>query len=469
MKTKKILILALAIGAFSACRKGDDLYINPNAPAAATPATLLTGVEANTTMNYEAGIARTVSLWMQHNSGIVAQYQQYDDYDLQSSDMDNYWTGLYVGAMKNAKLLFDQYEATYPYYGGIAKVNMAINLGIATELWGDVPYSEAWKFEAGVSMPHMDAQKNILASIQTLLDQAIADFSKPASANQQLPAGDDVIFNGSASKWKKTAYVLKARYHNLLSKSDPSGSAANVIADLANGMTSLADNCLTSHNTSADQNQWGAFQEGRGYMSACQTLIDSMGGSAPGVGGTPDPRLFYYFDSTGWGNMIVGNQIGQTTGGSTLGNYLYDVDLAASGGSGTDRPSPLVTYTEQLFLLAEAQVRSGDAVNGAITLNLAIKASVTDVTSGTSTSGPITYTAANTDIHAVILEKWKAMFGQPLEAYADYRRTGWPKLKVNPFGVRNYIPQRFPTDLAEQTSNTNAVSYQLNIPVWFAQ
>jgi hypothetical protein len=38
MKTKKILILALTISAFSACRKGDDLYVNPNVPATATPA-----------------------------------------------------------------------------------------------------------------------------------------------------------------------------------------------------------------------------------------------------------------------------------------------------------------------------------------------------------------------------------------------------------------------------------------------
>jgi hypothetical protein len=467
MKTKKILILALTISAFSACRKGDDLYVNPNVPATATPATLLTGVEANTTMNYESGIARTVSLWMQHNSGYIAQYQQYDAYDIQGSDMDNYWSGLYVGAMKNAKLLYDQYEVAYPYYGGIAKVNMAINLGIATELWGDVPYSEAFKFDAGISMPHMDAQKAILASIQTLLDQAIADFSKPASANQQLPAGDDVIFGGSASKWKKTAYVLKARYHNLLSKSDPAGSAANVIADLANGMTSLGDNCLTAHNTSADQNQWGAFQEGRGYMSACQTLIDSMGGGAPP---TADPRLFYYFDSTGNGNAVVGNPLGQFAGGSTLGNYLYDVSLAASGGSGTDRPTPLVTYTEQLFLLADAQARTSDFVNAAANLNLAIQASVMDVTAGTSTGvAQAIYTPANTTVHTVILEKWKAMFGQPLEAYADYRRTGFPMLKVNPAGIRTYIPQRFPTDLAEQTSNTNAVIYQLNVPVWFAQ
>jgi hypothetical protein len=459
MKTKKILILALTIGAFTSCRRGNDLYVSPNSPSVATPATLLTGIEANTIMNYEAGIARTVSMWMQHNSGFIQQYQQYDAYDIQSSDMDNYWTGLYVGAMKNSQILYTQYELTYPYYGGIAKINMAINLGIATELWGDVPYSEAFKFEAGVSFPHNDKQKDVLASIQTLLDQAIADLSKPASANVKLPSGDDVIFGGNAAGWVKAAWVLKARYHNLSSKSDPTGSANNVVADMAGAMTSNADNCYAMHNSSTDQNQWASFQDGRGYMCASQTMIDSMGGSVKAS--TPDPRLFYYFDSTGMGNIVVGNTLGGTSQGSLLGPYLYSPT--------DDRPSPLVTYAEQLFLLADAKVRLADPT-AFTTLNQAIMASVSDVTAGTNTGASLaTYTPLKTDMHAVILEKWKAMFGQPLEAYADYRRTGFPRLTVNPAGVRTYIPQRFPTDLAETTSNPNAVTYQLNTPVWFAQ
>ena len=398
-------------------------------------------------------------MWVQHNSGFVQQYQQYDAYDVQSSDMDNYWTGIYVGAMKNCQVLFTQYENASPYYGGIAKINMAINLGIATELWGDVPFSEAFKFEAGVNFPHNDKQKDILASIQNLLDQGITDLAKPAANNAQLPGGDDVIFGGDPAAWTKAAWVLKARYHNLLSKSDPTGSANNVIADVANGMTSNTDNCLAHYNSSTDQNQWASFQAGRGYMCASQTMIDSMGGSTKAS--TPDPRLFYYFDSTGQGNIVVGNPLGSTTQGSLLGPYLY---------SGTyDRPSPLVTYAEQLFLLAEAKVRLGDAT-AFTTLNNAIKANVSDVTAGTNAGTSLaTYIPTKTDLHAVMLEKWKAMFGQPLEAYADFRRTGFPKLMVNPSGVRNYIPQRFPTDLAETTSNPNAVTYQLNVPVWFAQ
>lgn len=449
MKTKKIIIAALVVAVFIGCRKGDDLFVSPNQPSHATPGTMLTGIEANTTMNYESGMARIASIFMQYQSGIVAQSQDYDRYSMTSSDMDNYWSGLYVGGMKNSKLLFDKYEATYPYYGGIARVCMAINLGISTELWGDVPYSQAFQLESNVNQPKMDAQKDILNSIQTLLDQAIVDFGKPGSANQSLPGKDDILFGGDVVLWTKTAWTLKARYHNLLSKVDPAGSATNVLTDLTNGMTSNADNCYTSHNSASDPNQWAAFQDGRGYNVACQTLIDSMKNMT-------DPRTPWYFDTTGMG-MAMGNPIGTFNGGSLLGPYLYN--------STNDLRTPLVTYAEAEFLKAEAFARQSNTASALIELNKAIAASINEVTKGTGT----TYVATNGSIHSVITEKWKAMFAQPLEAYADYRRTGFPNLTIRPGGVLNYIPKRFPVDLAESTANPNAVFIPLSTPVWFAQ
>jgi hypothetical protein len=450
MKTNKIIIAASIVAVFVACRKGDDLYINPNQPLNATPGTMLTAIEANTTMNYEGGLARYSSIFMQHQSGVVAQSQDIDRYSLTSSDMDNYWGGLYVGGMKNSKLLIDKFGSTNPYYGGIARVCMAINLGIATSLWGDVPYSEAFKLEDNVTQPKMDSQKDILNSIQTLLDLAIVDFNKPASANAKLPGADDILFNGNIPLWIKTAWTLKARYHNWLSKSDASGSAANVLNDLAKGITSNADNCYTSHNSAADPNQWAAFQDGRTYNSACKTLIDSMKNMT-------DPRTPWYFDTTGTKGIAVGNPIGTFDGGALLGPYLYN--------SAEDLRTPLVTYAEAQFLKAEAYARQSNSANALVELNKAIAASIDEVTKGAGK----TYIVTSGTTNSIITEKWKAMFGQPLEAYADYRRTGFPNLTVRPGGVLNYIPKRFPVDLAESISNPNAVFIPLSTPVWFAK
>jgi hypothetical protein len=97
-------------------------------------------------------------------------------------------------------------------------------------------------------------------------------------------------------------------------------------------------------------------------------------------------------------------------------------------------------------------------------------ASVSEVTQGASTGASIaTYTAANTTIHTVILEKWKAMFADPVESYSDYRRTRFPVLAINPIGLVNYIPMRLPTSEGERTANPNAPTPALNVPVWYAQ
>jgi hypothetical protein len=454
-KIRYTCLLLIALFTVPSCRKGNDLYVNPNSPTAANPSTMLVAVEANTFMNYEGGMTRIASIWMQHNSGVSAQFTATDTYDVIASDMDNYWQGLYVGAMKNAQLLYKQYETANPWYGGISKILLAFNLGIATDLWGDVPYAEAFQLENNVSMPHYDPQATILNDIQSLLDQGIADLSKPAASNTFLPGSDDQIFGGSATEWIKTAWTIKARYHNRLSKKDATGSANLVLADLNNGISSNADNCKSQHY-STDPNQWADFQNARSKnVMPCQTLIDSMHNMA-------DPRTPFYFDTTGQHGIAVGNPLGQAqVTGSGWGPYLNN----PSGST------PLVTCAEANFLKAEANARLGNMAAAVNALQLAITSSISDVTAGTSSgiTQANAYTLANTSIHSIIFEKWKAMFGQPIEAYSDYRRTGFPFLAIRPNAIRTFIPRRLPTDLSEQTNNSNAPIYDLSVPVWYAQ
>jgi hypothetical protein len=463
MKTKKIFIYALAITAFAACRRGNDLYTSPNSPSVASPSTMLVGIEANTFMNYEGGLARIASIMIQHNSGVSAQYSATDVYDLNSSDMDNYWGGaggggLYTGSMVNARAMYSTYEAANPYYGGIAKILMAMNLGMATQMWGDVPYKEAFQLASGINAPHFDPQVQILTDIQALLDQGIADLNQPATANAFSPGADDLIFGGNTAAWLKTAYVLKARYHMMMTNHDGSAmgttTATQVLVDLSNGMTSNADDCKSSHN-GTQQNQWDAFQLSRAQnVLACQVLIDSLTQA--------DPRTWMYFDTTGEGNMAVGNTLGsQNVGASQWGPYF----ISASGSN----PTPLVTYAEAQFLAAEANIRLGNAAAANTALKNGIMASISDVTSGAST-GTVqanVYTVINTTLHTIMLEKWKAMFGQPIEAYTDFRRTGYPALKPNPSGIRNWIPYDMPTSLGEQTNNPNAPPTDYSRKPWF--
>jgi hypothetical protein len=457
MKNKKSYILtafAFIVAGFSSCRKGDDLYVSPNAAPNATPQTLLSAIEVGTFNNLEGGGVRIASVFMQYNSGVDGQAISYEQYNPTESDMDNYWNGLYTN-MYNCKLLKDQFGERSPYYRGISEVLMAMNLGLATDMWGDVPYSEAFQGaeKDGNFTPHFDPQQSVLNSIQAMLSDAIAAFATADANNHEVPYTDDFIYQGDMTKWTKAAYTLKARYYSRLSKKggfDPS----TMLTYLASGISDNTENLYAIHGSGGTEyNQWYAFLNDRAYMVASQVLIDSMGNMA-------DPRTPYYFDTTGVGSA-VGNPLGSFDPGvSYWGPYLA---------AGPAKQVPLVSFAEAKFLEAEAKAMMGDP-SASIALNDAIQASVSEVTESADNGSSIaTYTSGNTDIHAVLFEKWKAMFAQPVEAYADYRITGIPALTPNPSALKSYIPERLPTSQTERTANPNAPTPGLDVPVWYAQ
>lgn len=462
MKKNKLYILSLILFlAVMSCKKDDNLYLSPNAPSEATPNTLLSAIEVGTFNNLEGGAVRIASIFVQHNSGVTAQALQPEFYAPTENDMNNYWNGLYIN-MKNCKLLMEQFGNENPYYKGLAEVIMVMNLGVATDMWGDVPFSEALKgTEKGENlMPKYDQQQNVLSSMQSLLDDAIINLAKPAASNIKLPKTDDFIYQGNTIAWTKLAYTLKARYYSRLSKKN--GFDAMILLDyLSKGITKNSENCYAKHGSlGAESNQWASYLANRSYLVASQVLIDSMKNMM-------DPRTPQYFDTTKFGKA-VGNPLGSS---NTNVSYWgpYTVLRNSNGTVNASKNIVLVSCAEAKFLEAEAKVRLGDgtAFNS---LNAAIKASVAEVTGGLNDGSAVaTYTALNTDLRTVMLEKWKAMFTEPVEAYAAYRITGFPALKPNPNGVLPYIPKRLPTPQNERTSNTNAPVPSLGTPVWYAE
>lgn len=436
----------------SSCKTGKDLYDNPNAPTNISPSLALTSVEVNSFLNTEGDLSRISSILSEQMAGVSSQYLTLQNYQLQVSDYNNHWQGLYANTMYNAKLMIDKYSATDPYYAGIAKVMMAVNLSLATDFWGDVPYSDAFNGTGGNFQAKYDKQQQVYVSIQALLDNAIADFGKPASANLVVPGADDIYFNGSTAKWTTAAWTLKARFANRLSLKDPQGSATNVLTYLAKGIASAANNMENIHNGDYP-NQWGDFENSRGgYFVANKVFVDALG--------LNDPRLTYYFtadtDGIVTGADIFEEQISPDA--SIIGQYFS-----------TERNYGLVTFHEAKFLEAEAKSRLGQDASAA--LNDGIRASVAYVTRGTSTgAAQATYTAPTATLTAIMTEKWKAMFGH-IEAYNDFRRTGLPALTPRPKSVGallDYIPKRLPTPTTESDSNPNAVFISLDQPVWWA-
>lgn len=455
MKTKKYFITSLlAIAFLGSCKKGDDLYISPNSPLKVTPSVLLTSVEVNTILNTEGDLARVSSVLSGQMAGATGQYQTLQDYQLQTSDYNNHWVQLYSNTMEDAKIIVDTYQGKDPYYTGIAQIVMAMNLGIATDLWGDVPYSQAFQGQKGVFVAPLDPQQSVIASIQSLLDAGIANLGKESSANIDIPGGDDLYYGGNPTQWIKAAWTLKARYANRVSLRDPQ-SAANVLSYLAKGITDAGDNLSNPHpNAGNSQNQWGAYQAARaGNIVSSKYFVDQLKA-------TNDPRLPFYLTPDANG-VFTGADITEATinvDAAIIGPYF---DVTAS--------YPLVTSYEAKFLSAEAKLRLGQ--DASADLNDGIKGSVSYVTGGANDGSSLaTYTAGTTNLQAIMTEKWKALFGQ-IEPYNDYRRTGFPAQPIRPQSVgaiSTFVPKRLPYPDIESQTNPSVKYVPIGTPVWWA-
>jgi len=459
---RKLVILSVASLSFTlACKdfvSKDD--VSPNEPSVATLSTLLPVIEVALFSSYTGSSARNTSMFIQHTAGIAFQSNDYNKYILTETDVSNDWTTLYNSGFVNCNDLIFRAGTVNPYYAGIGKISKAMILGAATDFWGDVPNTEAGKGQANLT-PKYDTQEQVIAAIQTLLSEGIAEMKKPESANALLPAGDDFMFEGNPSAWIKSAYILKARYANRLSKRNAAGSATDALmyADSASAYSSSPDMFAVFSNKGNELNQWFAFNfERNNYMKMSATLIDTLRGLG-------DPRLRIY------ANKNPNDEYsGVPNGGEATGHSYLGLTYAAK-----NAPLPMVTFFELKFIEAEAALRAGNssrartAYADALTEQLkSIAVSQTDIDSYLAGSGGLPAEATDAELqNQILFQKWIAMFTQP-EAWSDWRRTNIPALTPNPKGVLNEIPRRYPTEQRERNNNPNAtIVSDLKTRVWW--
>lgn len=468
MKWWVLLIMPLFL--LNACKKGDDLYVSPNNPLEVTPALLLTAVQVSTFNSYEGLLVKYGSILVQQNVGVDGQSLPINNYTIAENEFDNQWGQLYQ-ALYNCKEIQTKFGAENPYYSGMADIMAAMNWGILTDLWGDIPFSEALQAQANYQ-PKYDAQKDVIEGILRMLDDGIAKLGQNSDANTFLPGRDDLVYGGDVASWIKLAYSLKARYQNRLSKTSLY-NANDVLESLSKGIQSSDEDFLSLHASGGmDRNQWNDFQNNRpGYILAASTLIEAMQERPT------DLRVYAYFDTILTGGQLVGSPIdapdaSASEWGAYLAGSVIDITRDANGNPTSVLRDPsksvrLVSFTEMKFIEAEVKARQG--ADAATPLNAAIQESCITVTDGSYNGADIAvYTGATATLEKVMTEKWMALFGS-LEPYNDYRKTGFPALTVNPSGRLNVIPKRFPTPQAERVGNRNAPVPALTEPVWWAQ
>lgn len=365
-----------------------------------TPGVLLTGAEVAIGYTVGGDVSRFSGIMDQQLFGYSRQAQAYENYIYAASDFDNLWANLYDPGLNNLVVLKQiADEGGYNYYSGISRVLLAYEFGLTTDMWGDIPFSSALRGVKNLQ-PVYDKQQDIYPALQKMLDSAITELGM--AGGTIVPGADDFMYGGSANKWTAFAYSLKARYYLHLSKIYPSTYADSVLAVLPKGISSSSDNASVSFfNQETQANPWYQYIEQRSDISYLGGVADSIWKTLN------DPRASAYIDQTN--------------------------DVLTSLLAGISAPVTLQSYTEVLFMQAEA-LSAKENLTGAITAyNAAVTSAFADA-GVAMPAGYLTVTAPLTGAtHAarlpqIMTQKYLALFTSP-EAFNDWRRTGYPALK----------------------------------------
>lgn len=210
MKASYSLVLLFALGSSSCQPFVRDYDVSPNLAEQAPLGQRLTAIEAAVGLSAAGDLPRLGGIWTGQFTGQVNQYDAFENYVTQATNFDGAWQFIYVGVGANARLT--QQEATTvndPWTAGIAQVLEVWAVGTLADLFGDVPYSQAFQPDTYPN-PVFDAQPTVYAALQTTLDKALTNLASPTGGNLKT---SDFFYQGDLDKWRAVAHSLKARYY----------------------------------------------------------------------------------------------------------------------------------------------------------------------------------------------------------------------------------------------------------------
>ena len=481
----------------TSCAEGfEELNANPNEPELVPPATVFPFAvrEAvdrihghrtrNERLNLDGGM-----LWMQYFAR--NQYvNEGDTYNPAATLRNGTWDGFYTESLVNLQSviqLTSDPEGNYynPNYAAAALIMREYVYSILTDTWGAIPYTQALTGStegnlAPTYTPQADVYAGILANLKSAAEQL--DPAGPAIEK-------DILFGSDVVQWQRFANSLRLRLANRQAAKAPAESRAvftEIMGDPARyPIVSSLDNAIyftpTFRQSDNNNNTWHEVMvfSSREDWSISTTLVNAM---TDAEGNATDDRLTVYANVA-----QAGDRVGKYAGapnGLPEGDAVAYFTTASRPGEyflGETTPIPMITLAEIDFILAEAAL-DGDYTGGldaSAYLEAGVKASFNQY----GLEMPATYPTKSAITKGQILtEKWKALFSQGIEAWTEYRRTGYPVLPApDPRAVMENdgkVPTRLRYPESEYSLNSANVTAAVDLnsgpdnkltPLWWAE
>lgn len=337
----------------------------------------------------------------------------------------------------------------------VADVVKVAAISRIVDIYGPIPYSKIGA-DGKLAAPY-DSQKDVYMKMFEELNNAIATLT--VHRTEDFSPNADKVFGGKVEKWVKYANSLKLRLAMRIVYADESTArkeAESAVNNEIGVMTSNADNAFITVNTNPFRVIMYEYNGGDSRISADITAY---------MNGYKDPRRAKYFtESTFEGpdvqNGFTGLRSGiQIPSGGIVHSYSNMV-------VNSDSKLMWMNAAEVAFLRSEGALRGwnmgaaeggADAVEGFYDKGIALsfdqwgvggdaQSYMNDAVktpevykdplgsfsyTGTASNITIKWDAADgfeRKLERIITQKWIANFPLGLEAWAEYRRTGYPKL-----------------------------------------
>lgn len=436
---------------------------------------------------YDMGIVQQI---VTPNSGVLTGANFNQDNRESTEDM---WVNYYRNVIRSTRDIISRVEEVPERSNllNMTRILQAHAFMLLTDTYGDIPYFEGGKaFTDQNFFPSYDAQEEIYADIISELSSATAALN---AAGRTEPA--DVMFGGDIDLWKKYGYSLLLRAGMRLSKVDQ-GTAQQVVQQAYQGgvMMSNDENAMIRHDANyvnGPGRTLNATEANNYYLAApfvehlkvtndprLRSIAVTYVGAASGPEQMPGPDGNGSSDPAIQVGMPMGNNdetARQAAENLGLASFYEFAQADRSRVAKQTAPMFLVTAAQSQLLLAEAASRgwinasADELYEDGVRLHMEQMA-MFDAASAVPEDEITAYLDANPYAAADALEQintqyWIASFFNGPEAFANFRRSGFPALAPNPFpnqDISSDFIRRLTYPATEIAVNTEKVSAAIN-------
>ncbi|RAV30796.1 SusD/RagB family nutrient-binding outer membrane lipoprotein [Sinomicrobium soli] len=440
----------------TACEKDfEEINTNDVDPTEVDPVFLFNNAVIGTSfatgqLKYDAAIVQQL---VTPNSGLLTGGNHNQDNRFASAEV---WDDYYETVIKNTGDLMSRIQDD-PQYSNLlqmTRIIQAFTFMVLTDSYGDIPYSEAGKgISDQIVLPAYDPQQEIYSDLIKEVKEAVAALDDNGNA-----VTGEILYGGDLGKWRKMGNSLLLRLGIHIINADETLARQTVEDAFAGGvMTSNEDNYVIRHDSNFT-NPIGNFLNGSeaNNFYLVDTFVDFLAN-------TDDPRLgsiaVRYVGAASGTEQVPANastdpadQIGMPMGhdNSTIGQAVSAGGLASFYDfSQADRtrmvkigaPMYLVTHAQTRLLLAEAATYGWVSGDPATYFEEGVRAHMElmaeyDPGSAIPAADIDQYIADHPyggSLEQLYDQYWVACFLNGPEAYANFRRTGYPDLAPNPY------------------------------------